>query len=197
MPTTTEQEAQDRADMERLAAGHDAALNALMHRHATAVFRFLVRMLGNEDDANDLAQETFVRVYRARESYRPENKFTTWLYTIAANLARNHLRWRARHPALSLDATSDETGRSLGDGVPSASGDPLQQAEAGERVRAVQAAVQALPEDLRQALVLCEWEGLTMAEAAEVLQTTVKAVDSRLYRARKQLRETLARWLRD
>lgn len=196
MPTTTEQEAQDRADMKQLVVGHDAALNRLMERHATAVFRFLVRMLGNEDDANDLAQEAFVRVYRARESYRPEKKFSTWLFTIAANLARNHLRWRARHPALSLDAPNDETGRSLGDGVPAAGADPRQATEAGERVAAVQSAVRSLPEDLREALVLCEWEGLTMAEAAEVLQTTAKAVDSRLYRARRKLRDQLEGWVR-
>jgi RNA polymerase sigma-70 factor (ECF subfamily) len=67
----------DRADMERLAAGHDAALNDLMERHATPVFHFLCRMVGNEDDANDLAQETFVRVFRARASFRPGKMFST------------------------------------------------------------------------------------------------------------------------
>ena len=67
---TANTEALDRADMARLVGGHDAALNDLMDRHAPAVYRFLCRMLGNEDDANDLAQDTFVRVYRARESYK-------------------------------------------------------------------------------------------------------------------------------
>ena len=79
-------ESRDRADMERLAAGHDAGLNDLMERHATSVFRFLCRMLDNEDDANDLAQETFVRVYRARSSFRSGGKFSTWLYTITVSL---------------------------------------------------------------------------------------------------------------
>jgi len=91
-------DARDRSDMERLAAGQDAALNDLMERHATPVFHFLCRMVGNEDDANDLAQETFVRVFRARASFRAGEKFSTWLFTIAANLARNHFRWRSRHP---------------------------------------------------------------------------------------------------
>ena len=68
--------------------GHDAALNDLMERHATPIFQFLCRMLGNEDDANDAAQETFARVYRARSSFRLEQKFSTWCYTIAANLAQ-------------------------------------------------------------------------------------------------------------
>src|SRR5208282_6597612 len=75
-------DASDRADMERLAAGHDAALNDLMERHATPLFHFLCRMLGNEEDANDLAQETFVRVFRACTSFRTGEKFSTWLYTI-------------------------------------------------------------------------------------------------------------------
>ena len=96
--------------MERLAAGHDAALNDLMERHATPVFHFLCRMVGNEDDANDLAQETFVRVFRARASFRPGEKFSTWLFTIAANLARNHFRWRSRHPNVSLEAETGEVG---------------------------------------------------------------------------------------
>jgi RNA polymerase sigma factor (sigma-70 family) len=74
----------DGADMQRLAAGHEAALNDLMARHGQPVFHFLCRMLGNEGDANDLAQETFVRVYQHRASFRPGAKFTTWLYTIAA-----------------------------------------------------------------------------------------------------------------
>jgi len=91
-PETSAQpsDARDRADMERLAAGQDAALNDLMERHATRLFHFLCRMVGNEDDANDLAQETFVRVFRARASFRTGEKFSTWLFTIAANLARNH-----------------------------------------------------------------------------------------------------------
>lgn len=86
---TTETDALDRADMVRLSAGHDAALNDLMERHATPVFHFLCRMLGNEDDANDLAQETFARVFRARDTFRTDARFSTWLFTIAANLARN------------------------------------------------------------------------------------------------------------
>ena len=85
----TDSNARDCADMERLIAGQDTALNDLMERHATPVFHFLCRMVGNEDDANDLAQETFVRVFKSRGSFRTNEKFSTWLFTIAANLARN------------------------------------------------------------------------------------------------------------
>ena len=187
--TTTEQDERDRAAMAQLVAGHDAALNALMEHHGQAIYRFLYRLLANEADALDLAQETFVRVYRARHSFRPSGRFSTWLYTIATNLARNHVRWRARHATLSLDDPDKPI-----DLADAATG-PEGTLEARERLIAVRAAVQKLPEDLREAIVLCEWEDLTMTESAEVLNTTAKAVESRLYRARKQLRESLLSWM--
>jgi len=185
----------DRADMERLMAGQDAALNDLMERHATPVFQFLCRMVGNEDDANDLAQETFVRVFRSCKSFRTNEKFSTWLYTIAANLARNHFRWRARHPNVSLEAETGDSEQTLGSTLPANAPAPSEQALAAERAAAVRAAVGRLPEDLREAMVLCEWEERSMAEAAAMLETTPKAVESRLFRARVILRERLKSWL--
>ena len=192
---TTDAAALDRADMQRLAGGHEAALNDLMARHAQPVFQFLCRMLGNEDDANDLAQETFVRVYRHRASFRPGAKFTTWLYTIAANLARNHHRWLARHPQVSLNAESETTGQSLGDVLPSSGPSPDGAVVAAERAAAVRAAVDRLPADLREVIILCEWQDLSSAEAAAILDTTPKAIDNRLYRARNLLRDRLKSWL--
>jgi RNA polymerase sigma-70 factor (ECF subfamily) len=188
-------DARDRGDMERLMAGQDAALNDLMERHATPVFHFLCRMVGNEDEANDLAQETFVRVFKSRGSFRTNEKFSTWLFTIAANLARNHFRWRSRHPNVSLEAENAETEQTLGSTLPSNVPAPNEQALATERAAAVRAAVGKLPEEMREAIVLCEWEELSMAEAAKVLETTPKAVESRLYRARGILRERLKGWL--
>lgn len=167
--------------MARLVAGEDAALDRLMARHAGAVIAFLTRMLGDAGDARDLAQETFVRVYRSRDSYRPAHRFKTWLFTIAANLGRSRLRWRTRHPTVPLEAVPE--------GV--AAGDPGSAAMDAERAAAVRRAVAELPDDLREAIALCEWDDLRLAEAAEVLGTTAKAVESRLYRARQQLRETL------
>jgi RNA polymerase sigma-70 factor (ECF subfamily) len=195
MSINIEADARDRADMEKLQAGHDAALDDLMERHATPVFHFLCRMVGNEDDANDLAQETFVRVFKSAKSFRAEQKFSIWLFTIAANLARNHFRWRARHPALSLDAENPETEQSIGSTLPANSPPPSEAALAEERAGAVRLAVQKLPEDLREAIVLCEWQELSLAEAATILETTPKAVESRLYRARGILREKLKGWL--
>jgi RNA polymerase sigma-70 factor (ECF subfamily) len=192
---TTESDACDRADMERLIAGQDVALNDLMERHATPVFHFLCRMIGNEDDANDLSQETFVRVFKSRDSFRTEQKFSSWLFTIAANLARNHFRWRSRHPALSLDAEDNETKQSLGSTLPANSPVPSEESLTNERAAAVRTAVKNLPEDLREAIVLCEWEEHSVAEAATILETTPKAVESRLYRGRGILREHLKSWL--
>jgi RNA polymerase sigma-70 factor, ECF subfamily len=192
---STDGDAHDRADMERLVAGQDAALNDLMERHATPVFHFLCRMLGNEDDADDLAQETFVRVFRARASFRTSEKFSTWLYTIAANLARNHCRWRSRHPHVSLEAGTGESEQTLGGTLPANDPAPNEQTLTAERAAAVRVAVCKLPEDMREAIVLCEWEERSVAEAAAILETTPKAVESRLYRARQLLRESLKSWL--
>jgi len=193
--TSPDADAHDRADMERLMAGHYAALNDLMERHATPIFHFLCRMTGNEDDANDLAQETFVRVFKARESFRPSEKFSTWLFTIAANLARNHFRWRSRHPNVSLEADAGEREKTLGSSLQGNDPSPSEQTLAAERAAAVRAAVGNLPEDLREAIVLCEWEDRSVAMAAVILQATPKAVESRLYRARQILRESLKSWL--
>ena len=192
---TTDASELDGADMQRLAGGHDAALNDLMARHAQPVFQFLCRMLGNEDDANDLAQETFLRVYQHRAKFKPGARFTTWLYTIAANLARNHHRWRSRHPNVSLDAESEATGQSIGEVLPAADPAPDSTAVATECAAAVRAAVAALPADMSEVIILCEWQDLSAAEAAAILGTTPKAIDNRLYRARNLLRERLKRWL--
>ena len=194
-PDAGPSDARDRSDMERLMAGHDTALNDLMERHATPVFHFLCRMVGNEDDANDLAQETFVRVFKSAARFRLEQRFSPWLFTIAANLARNHFRWRARHPNVSLDAENPETKQSLGETLPVDGRAPNEEALAVERARAVQVAVGKLPGELREAIVLCEWDDRSTAEAATILETTPKAVESRLYRARQVLREHLKSWL--
>ncbi|MCP5523826.1 MAG: RNA polymerase sigma factor [Verrucomicrobiales bacterium] len=183
-------DALDRVDMARLGAGVDRALDDLMERHAGRVFNFLVRLLSNVEDANDLAQETFARVYRAKDRFNPDRRFTSWLYTIAGNLARNHFRWRSRHPETALD-----------EGLPVSAGgggEPVTPAAAllrEERAAAVRAAVDGLPLPLREVVVLCEWEGLSVPEAAGVLDTTPKAIETKLYRARRQLRDILNPWM--
>lgn len=188
---TTETEAQDALDMARLAGGGDAALNDLMTRHGERLFHYLIRQVQNEDDAADLTQETFVRVFQNRGKFRPGAKFTTWLYTIATNLARDRFRWQARHPNVSLEGRDDdETG--LKNVLPSGQPTPLEVLEAEERAAAVRRAVAGLPEDLRVPLILSEYEEQSHADIAAVLDCSAKAVEMRIYRARQQLRAALA-----
>lgn len=186
----TDSEAQDAADMARLAAGHDAALNALMARHAGPLFGFLCRFLQDEEAAHDLAQETFVRVYRHRAEFRAGQRFSPWLFTLAGNLARNHLRSRSRRPEVPLEDPAQPVALPADPGSA-----PDEKAQQTERLAAVRAAVAELPAELREAVALCELDDRPLAEAAAVAGTTVKAIESRLYRARQQLRLRLARWL--
>lgn len=188
-------DAQDRADMQRLAQDHDAALNELMERHGGKLFHYLVRQLRSEEDAADLAQETFVRVYRHRANYDPRQKFSTWLYTIATNLARDRMKWRSRHPEVSLESPEDDRESGLGNVLPDAAALPDTVLLGKERARAVQQAIAALPEELRTPILMAEYENMPAAEIGKVLHCTSKAVESRLYRARQQLRKQLARWL--
>jgi RNA polymerase sigma-70 factor (ECF subfamily) len=184
------QDDQDRLDMARLAAGHDTALNDLMQRHSQKLFHYLRRHLPNDSDAEDCAQEAFVRVYVNRGKFRPASKFTTWLYAIATNLARDCHRRHTRHPEVALALNEDGTGGmgAIPDKTPLAG----EQMENRERAEQVRAAVQALPEDLRTPLLLFEYENLGQAEIGEILDCTPKAVELRIYRARKILRESLA-----
>ncbi len=190
-----ETDALDQADMARLVEGHEAALNALMERHAGALFGFLCRFVRDEDASNDLAQETFVRVYQHRADFKPSQRFSTWLFTIGGNLARNHLRARSRRPEVPLEASDDDDRPSVADSLPASGNTPDEHALRAEQQAAVRCAVAELPDDLREAIVLCELEDRSVAEAAGILATTAKAVESRLYRARQQLRASLSRWL--
>lgn len=189
-PGTTDD--QDRADMIRLSAGHDAALNDLMDRHGEKLFHYLVRALQSEDDAADLAQETFCRIYQSRAKYDPKQKFSAWLYAIATNLVKDRYRYRTRHPQLSLDAKNAETETSLQERLPDHHASPSETLVSVERAETVRRAVAALPEELRLPLILAEYEEQSHAEIAQVLGCTAKAVETRVYRARQQLRQTLA-----
>jgi RNA polymerase sigma-70 factor (ECF subfamily) len=184
-------EDQDRIDMTRLVEGREMALNHLIERHGTKLFHYLVRVLQNESDAAELAQETFARVYLNRARFNPRQKFSTWLYAIATNLVKDCYRYRSRHPSLSLDAETEQTGSSLKDRLVDPQATPSELLESLERAAAIRQAVASLPEELRMPLILAEYEGRTQAEIGEILGCSAKAVETRIYRARKQLREVL------
>jgi RNA polymerase sigma-70 factor (ECF subfamily) len=182
----------DVQDMSRLIAGYDAALNSLMERHAAKLFNYLVRCLQNEDDAADAIQETFVKVYQSRARFDLDQRFSTWLYTIAANLVKDRYRWRSRHPQVSLDAENDATGDSFRESLPGNDSLPHEQVQTAERSEVIRRAVAALPEELRQPLILAEYEECSHAKIGEILGCSAKAVETRIYRARRQLRASLS-----
>lgn len=185
----------DREDMLALVAGESEALDRLMARHGLPVFHFLVRMVGHDADAADLAQETFARLYQTRDRYRPDRPFGSWLYTLAANLARNHLRWRNRHPAESLDQPAAEDAPPLREAMPGTIENPAEQIAGAELKDAVRRAITHLPPALREALVLVEFEDHSVRETAEILAIPPRTVESRLFHARRLLRDRLRRWL--
>jgi RNA polymerase sigma factor (sigma-70 family) len=173
--------------MRRVQAGDEAAFGLLMERWELPVKRLLARLLLNASESEELAQDTFVRVWQQRDKFRAGAEFRPWAFAIAVNLARHRLRWWRRRPVVSLDAWT-EGGRDVAGAGPTA-GVAL---ESSERAESVRRAVAALPADLRAALVLAEYEQLSHAEIAAATGGTVKAVESRLYRARAQLRQALA-----
>ena len=191
---TTFPEDADSSAMRRLREGEDLALNEIMERWQRRVTSYLLRFTGNETVAIDLAQETFVRVYQSRKRYRPEAKFSTWLFAIASNLAREHFRWLKRHPTASLNE-ADEAERPLSERVAADGLNPSEAAENVEQTRAVRDAVMSLPNDLREAVVLFEYEDMSHEQISAIVGCSRKAVETRLYRARGILRERLKRQL--
>ncbi len=176
--------------MSRLAAGDDLALNELMDRWSERVAAFLYKMTGQREAALDLGQETFVRLYQARERYRPSGNFSTYLFAIASNLARNNARWKMRHPTVSMDAVEDD-GTSVLPDIADPKPTPDEAARSAEKFRAVHEAFLCLPPDLREAMTLFIYEGLGYTEIAGISQCSPKAVETRIYRARQILKERL------
>ena len=188
------QEDPDLALVQDLQAGQDRALNSLMDRHREGLFRFVLRQVHNEADALELTMETFVRAYFNIGKFRPAARFVTWLYQIALNLCRDYLRSRAYQ--YSLQTTSfDAPGEEGGD--PSlllATGRrPDQRADRREELIALEKAISELPEDLRNAFILSALEDRQQAETAQLLGVSPKAVETRVYRARKLLLEKMSR----
>jgi RNA polymerase sigma-70 factor, ECF subfamily len=188
-------DALDRADMARLIRGEESAFNGLIDRHATRLFHYLVRLLQNESEAEELAQESFVRVFRNAHRFNPKQRFSTWLYSLAINLVRDRHRRHTRHPHVPLHSQSSPTGPLIQDTLTAPQPDPAAQLESAEIVDAVRQAVAELPDDLRIPLILAEYDNASYKEIATILGTSPKAVEMKLYRARKLLRARLSPWL--
>lgn len=182
----------DAAIMLRVAAGDEAGFNILVQKHHRAMIHFLFRMVRNQAIAEELAQEVFLRVYRSRESYRAEAKFTTWLYRIATNLAVNYAR-DTRHQRQAqnvyLDAPDEETGTTpdVADGEPSIEQRMLRE----ERMAAIRSHVMALPDRQRVAVLMHKYQGMDYKQIGEVLKLSESATKSLLFRAYQTLRDRL------
>jgi RNA polymerase sigma-70 factor (ECF subfamily) len=184
----------DREDMISLMGGESAALDRLMDRHGPGLIRFLRRMVGSDSDAADLAQESFVRVFQNRDRFDSSRCFATWLFTIGANLARNHLRARGRTPAHeSVDETDPHTGRTRE--IPSDAPEPDDTLVDDEIRALVRQAVDELPEEMRSAVLLVDVEDHSVRQTSEILGVPARTVESRLYHGRRALRARLSRWL--
>jgi RNA polymerase sigma-70 factor (ECF subfamily) len=185
-------ESSDAAVMLRVAAGDEAGFNYLVGKYHRAMISFLFRMVHNQAVAEELAQEVFLRVYRSRESYRAEAKFTTWLYRIATNLAVNHAR-DTKHERLAqnvyLDAPDEESGTTpdVADDTPTIEQTMLRD----ERMAAIRAHVMELPERQRMAVLMHKYQGMDYKQIGEVLKLSESATKSLLFRAYQTLREKL------
>jgi RNA polymerase sigma factor CnrH len=208
------QEDPDLILVQALILGEDQALDALMNRHREGLFRFVLRIVHNEADALELATETFARAYFNITKFRPAAKFATWLYQIALNLCRDHLRSRAYRDSLrtvSFDVPADEevgvpSSHSAKEWVPfhapthevgvpglylASEYGPDQKVDRLEELGALEKALRELPGELKVALILVALEDHPLAEAAALLGISVKAVEMRVYRARKLLSEKM------
>jgi RNA polymerase sigma-70 factor (ECF subfamily) len=173
------------------AAGDEAAFDDLFRRWAAPLLRHLERMLGEAAAAEELVQESFLRVYRARERYQPDARFSTWLYTIATRLALNELRRpsrRASHVRLGAGDGQDDPPLEIAAEESPAEG----RVDARRRRGALEEALAALPERQRAALWLAAVEGLSYADVARTLETTEASVKSLVHRARVTLLEKVS-----
>jgi RNA polymerase sigma-70 factor (ECF subfamily) len=180
--------------MRRIAAGDKPAFEALVHRHQRPVLNFIFRFIGDRDEAEDLTQEVFLRVWKSAGTYKPRAKFTTWLYRIAHNLCINKQRslrirsWftasePASHPRKSSAAFISRAG--LIDTTPE--NDLIQR----ELIQQIRKALDGLPTSQRVALILKIYNGLSYQEISQIIGRSVSAVDSLLIRAKNNLRKKI------
>jgi RNA polymerase sigma-70 factor (ECF subfamily) len=178
--------------MLELRAGNMAAFDVLLAKYRKPIVHFMFRMVHNQAVAEELAQEVFLRIYRSRETYRAEARFSTWLYRIATNLGVNHAR-DTRHErtasTIYLDEPDSETGTTpdVADMTPSVEADLLR----NERMKAIRQHVMALPERQKTAVLMHKYQGLDYKQIGEVLKLSESATKSLLFRAYQTLREKL------
>lgn len=191
----------DRANLVALQNGDTMALNRLIARWQRPLVSYAYRYVQNSADANDLVAGVFVRLYQQRTRLRTDTNVAAWLFTALTNLCHNHHRWKRRHPTVPLEPVTprDDGERSRADFGELASDRPgpdtiLAQDEAADAVRS---AINDLPHDLKVAVLLHHYENLSYREIAEIIRCSERGVETRLYRARQQLRQMLGGFIRE
>ncbi len=183
--------------MQRLQKGDLQALEVLVDRYKQPVISFVYRSLLDATEAEDIAQSVFLQVYRSADRYRPSAKFTTWLFTIARNLALNEIRRRSRHPTETLESLDPSAERETSHeikGDPHA--EPDRQALTMELNRKLEEAIANLPEAQKSAILLCQQEDLAYEDIAKILGCSLSATKSLIFRARETLKQRLKPFLR-
>ncbi len=172
------------------------AFEALVERYQNRLVGIFFHMVGSREEAEDLCQDVFLRIYRARKGYRPRAKFATWLFTIANNLAINHLRKKGRSPSVSLvGASGSQPVPGIGRQLEGREGTPSAQVRQAELSDVVKDAMATLNEDQKMAVLLNKFEEMSYAEIGDVMGRSPAAIKSLLARARTQLREHLEPYL--
>ena len=174
----------------RAVAGSADAFGALVSRHQDYVYNSVVHLVGSDEEADDVAQDVFVKAYGSLSSFKERSQFKTWLYGIMLNTVRSLWRRRSRSKLVSLEAS--RTGEEGGRHNPSSPEDgPVELAARAERIRAVKDAIGRLDEGLKEIIVLRDIEQLSYEELAEVLEVPLGTVKSRLFKARSSLKGKL------
>jgi RNA polymerase sigma-70 factor (ECF subfamily) len=188
----SDEDTEDVRLMQLVAAGDTSAFEQLIERHQALVAGTVARMLGSNSDVEDIAQQVFIRVWKSARRYIPRAKFTTWLLKITRNLVFNELRRSKRHAHISLQSEPGAEEVLLKD---EKNPPPDASLLETELQRAIEEAIIQLPESQRMALVLRRYEQLSYEQIAEVLDLSVPAVKSVLFRARTELRTRLSKYL--
>jgi RNA polymerase sigma-70 factor (ECF subfamily) len=183
----------DQSNLQALQGGEAAALNRLISRWQRPLHSFAYRYCQHQADAEDLVSQTFVRLYQQRLRLRPDTTLSAWLFTTLTNLCHNHHRWKRRHPTVSLFASpADSSAAESVESTLVADGpSPEQSLEHDEALASVRAAIARLPHDLKVTLLLHHYDRLSYREIGQITGCSERGVETRLYRARHQLREML------
>jgi RNA polymerase sigma-70 factor, ECF subfamily len=173
------------------------AFETLVERYQNRLVGILFHLVSSREEAEDLCQEVFLRIYKARKGYRPRAKFSTWLFTIANNLALNHLRSKGRNPSVPMSSTGTDSQAvaSIAQQLAGREGTPSAQMRQAELADLVREALAVLNEDQKVAVLLNKFEEMSYAEIADIMGRSPAAIKSLLARARNQLREQLEPYL--